>query len=345
MKDGIKIVYRFHIAVALWALTAGVSWAAEPDVTLKHVCTVCCLAVSPDGQLIAVGGADARGENREITLWDLPGGKKRGSLKGHRSAGVFGLTFLSSTKLLASAGHDNTLRIWDTERAKEIGIVKDLEGLVSVNYISKNNLVATNTAGSAPRLWDVSNPEKLLPLENQPSFGDACTVYAFSPDASKVATGYGEFRTKESCRPGDARIWNAENGKEICLVKKRGTYVVCLAFSPDNKALAIGYADKSICLYGAETGKKTASLGEFKGQVTSVAFTPDNKIVAAGDYEGHVKMMNIKDLSRVTSFQAHQDAVSSMTFSPDGKHLITGGFDGTAKIWAMSKLLKPIEDE
>jgi WD40 repeat protein len=344
MKDGIRSVCRIQMALVSCALCAQLTWAVEPQVTLTHPFAVCSVAVLPDGEFIAVGGADAKGENREINLWEFPTGKKRGSLKGHASAGVFGLTFLSKTRFLASAGHDNTLRIWDTKTEKQIGIVKDLEGLVSVEYISQKDLLATNTAGSPPRLWDVSKPEKPRPLDPQPRFGDACTVYAFSLDATKVATGYGEISPKESCKPGDARIWGLENGKELSLIHQPDTYVMSVAFSPDSKTLVIGYADKSICLYDAETGKKSASIRNYIGPV-SVTFTPDNRIMAVGDYEGRVHLMHTKDLAKATSFQAHLDAVTSMTFSRDGKHLITGSLDGTARIWAMSKVLRENEDE
>jgi WD40 repeat protein len=80
----------------------------EPYVAWKaHEEGVATLAFSPDGQMLASGGADAM-----IKLWDPATGKERaGPLKGHRKL-VNTLTFSSSSKLLFSASADDTIRIW-----------------------------------------------------------------------------------------------------------------------------------------------------------------------------------------------------------------------------------------
>jgi len=70
----------------------------------------------PDDQVLAVGHMDGT-----ISLWDLAGGKKTRTLRGH-SAWVQSLKFTPDGKTLISSSHDGTIRLWnpDWERATQI---------------------------------------------------------------------------------------------------------------------------------------------------------------------------------------------------------------------------------
>jgi WD40 repeat protein len=66
-------------------------------------------ALSPDGQLLAVGS-----EDKIIVLWDLAAGKERARLHGHGKR-VGPVAFLPTGDMLVSASDDGSLKLWSVK--------------------------------------------------------------------------------------------------------------------------------------------------------------------------------------------------------------------------------------
>jgi WD40 repeat protein len=88
--------------VWLWVAATG-----EHRVTLTgHTDRVLAVAFSPDGRLLASGGADGK-----MRLWDAATGEHRVTLTGHTDR-VLAVAFSPGGRLLASGGADGKVRLW-----------------------------------------------------------------------------------------------------------------------------------------------------------------------------------------------------------------------------------------
>lgn len=91
--------------------------AANNDVNLRKAFErlpgpVHAVAYSPDGKLLAIGGAGP-----EVRIHDAAEGKRLSTLTGHEGA-IFALAFHPSAKELVSGGFDGKIRIYGTEKGE-----------------------------------------------------------------------------------------------------------------------------------------------------------------------------------------------------------------------------------
>ncbi len=115
------------------------------------------VAVSPDDKVLATGGWG------EIRFWDPdtrdPGGVLR------QSDGVMALAFSPDGKLLAGAGSDGTVRLWDVGSRQLLRSAQRHQGCVwSVAFSPDGTLLASGGNDKTARLWNVADARELATL-------------------------------------------------------------------------------------------------------------------------------------------------------------------------------------
>jgi WD40 repeat protein len=117
-------------------------------------------AFSTDGRHVAIG--EVSGNPEEITLIDSESGEVRNRLSGHNT-GVQALAFSPDGRTLATAGLDNSIKLWDWTQGKEVTTLSDGVGFVKSLAFSHDGLwLAFAGNDDSVRIWDVPHRRSLL---------------------------------------------------------------------------------------------------------------------------------------------------------------------------------------
>ena len=192
-------------------------------------------------------------------------------------------------------------------------------------------LSARGVETSLPSSWcsgEIIQENRWRDLENyarqrllRGSFGNSV---GFSPDGKRLVSGGND---------GSVRLWDAEEGSEILVLKGHEDWVRSVGFSPDGKRLVSGGDDGTVRLWDAEDGSEILVLKGHEREVQSVGFSPDGKRLVSGGSDGTVRLWDVEDGSEILVIKGHEILVRSVGFSPDGKRLVSGGDDGTLRLW------------
>ncbi len=245
--------------------------------------------------------------------------KERGALKGHTDE-VIALCFSPDGSVLASAGKDHVVRLWDVKAAQELLVLKGhTQPVVALAFSTDGKTLASGDRGKAVRLWEVKTGKELRTLAGHE--GGVRTV-CFSPDGKALAST-GEDRV--------LRVWEVATGAETTSHKPGGFGAHPVAFAPDGKTLA--FAESSRVTLLDREGKVTAAQ-KHGNAVGCLAFIPDGKVLASGGTDGLVKVWAVNPPKEQFVIDGHVGPVDSVQFSTDGKSLLTAGSgDGRFQIW------------
>lgn len=182
----------------------------KPEVVIQggHAAPVMSVAFSPDGRLLASGGADSI-----VILWETTTAHQLRTLTGHTGT-VLAVAFSPDGRWLASSGQDNVVKIWEVasgRNLRNLAIEKregEMQGFAAIAFSPDGRWLAAGNVNNTVKVWEAASGHDVATLTPQgaadPLLG--VTAVAFSPDGQLLLTGHGD---------GIIRLWQAATGREL----------------------------------------------------------------------------------------------------------------------------------
>ena len=252
---------------------------------------------------------------------------------GGHTAQVNAVAFSPDDHILAAAGSDGMILLWDVATGQQIG--EPLRGhTIDIKRVafSPDGKILASSDDDNILLWDVTTYQ----LIGEPLVGHTSSVssIAFSPVENSHLLASGSY-------DGKVIFWDTATGRSIGQpVEANNLYTrpVAVAFSPDGTILASGSFDPEIVLWDVTTH---TAIGEpLQGHlfdVNSLAFSTNGKILASGSLDETIILWDVATGQPIGEpLKGHTGNVLSVTFSPDGKTLASGSADETIRFWDAS---------
>jgi len=236
-------------------------------------------------------------------------------LNGHRER-IFSVDFSPDGKLLASAGDDLTIKLWETSNWRETAsLTGHGQQIRSVAFSPDGRTLASGGYDRFVKLWDVAERRELSTIRGH---GGRIYNVAFSPDGKTLATASDDHT---------AKVWNvAADVSPITELKSHTNEINAAVFSPDGKTIATGSDDQTIKLWDANTGRELKTLVGHNARVQSLAFSPDGNRLAASDRQGAVIFWDAATGQPQLKIPVYQGEAIGLAFSPDGNKLAVAGY-------------------
>jgi WD40 repeat protein len=284
-------------------------------------------------------------------------------LKGH-TALIYHLAFSPDGKLLATAGFDNVVKLWEWPSGKEIRTLSGHTGPVyCVVFHPSGTILASGSLDKTIRLWNVADGKLIREIKGHTDIVDSIGLaglkaVASAPGAKLIASGSSDKTV---------RVWNLDDGKEVKNLGPQAGTVYTVAFSPDGKWLAsAGHSQPGASATGSKpaapapgskpsepaasaTGagiklwdttnwKESKTFAGHDGPVTGILFTPDSaNLLSIGMMDRTLRLWNVADGKELKKMGPTPDDLYGIAMSRDGKILATCGYGGHLIVWNLAE--------
>ena len=240
---------------------------------------------------------------------------------GRHAGGVRCLAFDPSEGLLASAGDDPGIQLWQVPEARNIRMIPTGPHPVASLAFSPDGQLLVSASASARflSLWETASGRRVQRLT---AHAAGVFAVAFSPDGAWLASG-GSDQT--------VRLWTLASGESRILAGHTGT-VRSVAFSPDGVWLASGGSDQTVRLWSLPAEDEVRILRPPADAVTSLAFSPSQSLLAAAAGTS-VHLWDPATGDAQGTLTAHSGLVYSAAFHPRRRLLASAGADATVRLW------------
>jgi G protein beta subunit-like protein len=238
--------------------------------------------------------------------------------------------------ILATAGYDHTIKLWQINSALCIKTFQHPDSQVNDLCITPDRRLIAAAGYQHVRIYDVHGTSQ-TPTLNFEGLTKNVTSLGFNKDGQWMFSG------GEDC---SARIWDMRTSSPQCqkVFQTHKSPITCAVLHPNQAELVISDLSGCIHVWDLRNDKNFQNIPDQNSStpVQHCCIDPQGKFLAACNNKGDCYVWSLEDsereslkLSPFHRMNVHKRYVLKCRFSPDSSLLVTTS-ENSAKVWKMS---------
>jgi WD40 repeat protein len=230
--------------------------------------------------------------------------------------------------LLASAGDDKCVRLWDPVARQELARLESRrrDGLLALAFSPDGSRLASGGRSGWLAVWDVV---KRLPDPGMSLCPGPVAALSFTGDGKALLAGL------------RSQLYGGEPGRLVCWNILPSHPPERLDWTGDVECLAIAPSRDLFAIAGQHRGVEFWEVGRYRqdpcfwmpSRIRSMCFSPDpaRLLAVAGGRE--IRVWNVDERRWTGTCKGHRADVFALAFDPAGRTLLSGGADRSVRLW------------
>jgi WD40 repeat protein len=294
-------------------------------------------------------------------------------LEGH-SSGIYRVAVTPNGRLAVSGSIDKSVRVWNLETGRSVGILQGHTGPIPALAISADGRRAVSGSwDQTVRSWDVKTGKCIATLKGHKDYvvgiaitpngkrAVSCskdrTIRVWDLEAGRciaILEGHGNAvsgvaltangKRVVSCSSDETiRVWDIDTGECIDILRAHTNAVRGVALTADGRRAVSCGADKTIRVWDIEARKSIATLEGHRGDVRRVSITQDGRWAVSGSVDTTVRVWDVETGECMAILKGHTGTVFGVGISEDGRRVVSGSADRNLRVWDLAQVDKPVD--
>ena len=240
---------------------------------------------SPAGDIFVTEGPENSGL---IDVRDAETGESVRSWHGH-DVDVNSVTFSSDGSMLATAGDDGAVRVWDPGTGDMVFEFRDDERPIvhAPSFSPDGTKVAVSFEASSTAGLDTKNLVRVIDIAHGEVIAEievgVVSSTAFGPGGRRIVVA--------DLDDAAVRVFDAISGEELLALTGHDGGVRGVAWSPDGRWIATGADDGTARIWQARTGEHRFTFAGHSTTVQGVSWSPDSALLATASEDGTARIL------------------------------------------------------